>query len=70
MNNKQDQEENYASYLYTSYRAFSNGKALSSGNPIPPWNQMEDKYKDAWKAVARASVTYIPCSRNVTFKNE
>lgn len=59
MNNKQDKYENYASYLYTSYRAFSQGKALSSGNSIPPWNEMDQKYKDAWNAVARASVTYI-----------
>lgn len=68
MNNKQDHYDKYASYLYASYRAHSGGKALASGNPIPEWDSMEDKYKDAWKAVARASVTYIPSTRTVTFK--
>lgn len=69
MNNKQDTYEQYASYLYTSYRAFSHGKALSSGNPIPPWSDMDKKYKDAWKAVARASVTYLPDCKDKTLND-
>jgi len=68
MNNNKDNYDKYASYLYASYRAHSAGKSLASGNPIPEWNSMEDKYKDAWKAVARASVTYIPSTKCVTFK--
>lgn len=58
--NYQEQIEDYAAYLYTAYRAYSEGKLLASGNPIPEWEEMDIIYKNAWKATAKASLHYHP----------
>jgi hypothetical protein len=40
---------------YEGYRAFSRGKSLISGQPIPEWDVLEDDLTAAWEAAAAAS---------------
>jgi hypothetical protein len=39
---------------YEGYRAFSRGKSLISGQPIPEWDVLEDDLTAAWEAAATA----------------
>lgn len=39
---------------YEGYRAYSRGKSLISGQPIPGWEVLEDDLVRAWEAAAQA----------------
>jgi len=45
-----------AKIAYEAYRAFTGGKSLASGEPIPEWSGLREDIQKAWEAAAEAVV--------------
>ena len=41
---------------YEAYFAFSEGKSLISGSPLPTWEAQAPKICEAWEAAANAAI--------------
>lgn len=53
---RRDMEESLGKVAYEGYRAFSDGKSLVSGQPIPEWEMLSEPIQLAWMAAADAVV--------------
>ena len=43
---------------YNAYYAYSDGKSLVSGQPLPTWEDQADEIKEAWESAGDAVATY------------
>lgn len=50
----QQADERLAKAAYDAYSMQTGGKSLASGEDLPTWEAMDQKYHDAWVAAARA----------------
>lgn len=44
----------YGQIAYEAYRAESDGKSLVSGQPLPAWDEQDERIAEAWMAAGRA----------------
>lgn len=49
----------YARVAYNGYRNYTGGKSLVSNQPIPEWESLNPKIKEAWGAAADAMYSAI-----------
>jgi len=50
----QAEDERLGQVAYEAYSAHTGGRSLASGDDLPVWGDLQDVYRTAWIAAARA----------------
>lgn len=45
--------------LYAAYYDFAGGKSMTTGNPLPTYDEFNSEKIEAWNAVADAAFNYL-----------
>ena len=50
---------NYAAIAYLSYRQYTGGVSLATGQALPEWHELRPDIQNAWHAAAAAVETHV-----------